>query len=737
MTSTNTYMVYRMMLNGYIVDKHYRSIPKEFTQQFYSMFNTTFIDEQIKKGAVIQDYSPKITDDECIKNIKELASIHSKQFPTFESYLMIFTNPDVDCVFSTLFYKVTNIHLIVPSMFSTTSTNTNHELLGLFHNHIKYQNLQVGFTTNIINSFIDNIITKLSEERMYDLKTYSFFDDLKLPLYNYQIDNINWMINREKEGFTYPMIFDKVLKFPDGRYLNYDRQKFLTDSEFLSTNVFNFKGGIIMDDVGIGKTVQMLSLVKHDPSVKTAILVPLHLEEHWKKQMDKHFETPFTNVTIIPFNKITSITSAYDRLIIDEIHEIFTHNLDAELFKLPKIKFRWGLSATPFPEGVKNITDILKYLMWDTSINSFYVKSYHLWPIWYNLLRSNTHESVRHQVNIDSITEKNHFINLLPMERNIYNTEKMHHSENLEKLRMICCNFHMIFDDIDPDNLVSKAHFINTTIEGYKKKFEFEQIKRDELIKNINELEEKIKQSHVMGIGNIHIFKELTESLAHYKHMLTRQLLKVESTKAQYEHISSCLEDSEECPICMDELPESFYVTKCKHFFCKSCFDLAIKTQPRCAVCKTLIGASDFKYINGADMFQTSSKISQIIKILNETSEKFIIYTQFNQIVLNLVDILNKLNIKTTILKNGIPEDFDDDTRVVVASSTTESSGIDLTYFNNMIIFEPYVHNYLYMKSYEKQIIGRINRIGQTKHCVVHRLISRDTIESDIYAEGL
>lgn len=725
------------MLNGYSVDKQFRSLPNEFTHQFYSMFDTKFIDKQIKENKVIQDYTPLITDDDCIKNIKELAKIHSSQFPTFESYLIIFTNQKVDCVFSVLFYKITNVHLIVPSMFSKSSEHMNHELLGLFHNHIKYQNMQVGFTSNIINSFIDNIIAKLSEERFYDLKTYSFFDDLKLPLYNYQIDNVNWMINREKDGFSFPMIFDKLLKFPDGRYLNYDKQKFLTDSEFMATNVFNFKGGIIMDDVGIGKTVQMLSLVKHDPSVKTAILVPTHLEEHWNKQMVKHFATPFTNVTIVPFDKIISIDSSYDRLIIDEIHEIFTLKLDTVLFMLPKIKFRWGLSATPFPEGVKNISDILKYLMWDTSINPFYIKSYHLLPIWYNLLRSNTHASVRDQVNIDSITEKNHFIHLLPMERNIYNTEKMHHSENLTKLRMICCNFHMIFDDIEPDNLVSKSHFINTTIETYKKNYEAEQSTRDLLIKNIKELEETLEQYKLKGTTFYPVFKELSDSLIHYKHKLTNQLLRVESTKAQYEHISSCLEDSEECPICMDELPESFYVTKCKHFFCKSCFDMCIKPQSKCAVCKTIIGANDFKYVNGADMFQTSSKISQIIKILNETDEKFIIYTQFPEIVHNLVEILNKLNIKTTVLKKGSLVDFSVDTRVVVASSTTESSGIDLTYFNNMIIFEPYVHNYLYMKSYEKQIIGRINRIGQTKHCNVHRLISTDTIESDIYAEGL
>ena len=60
------------------------------------------------------------------------------------------------------------------------------------------------------------------------------------------------------------------------------------------------------------------------------------------------------------------------------------------------------------------------------------------------------------------------------------------------------------------------------------------------------------------------------------------------------------------------------------------------------------------------------------------------------------------------------------------------SSGLDLTYYSNVIIFEPFV-NYIYSREKEKQIIGRIHRINQTKPVNVYRLIIKNTIEEEIY----
>ena len=42
-----------------------------------------------------------------------------------------------------------------------------------------------------------------------------------------------------------------------------------------------------------------------------------------------------------------------------------------------------------------------------------------------------------------------------------------------------------------------------------------------------------------------------------------------------------------ECPICLDTFKNPQILSKCKHKFCKSCLDQALKVHNRCPVCKT------------------------------------------------------------------------------------------------------------------------------------------------------
>lgn len=700
----------------------------EFKDDYYLPFNTSYVEDQIKKGNAMTNYSESSTDPPYIKHIKSILMSYSGKFETMKNCAINFKNETTKCVFTVMLVRVDDIHLITPSMFSLDSGYTNKSLLELFHNHIKFQNLQVSIVSNIINSIIDNIILEVADERLYNTKALTFKDDLKIKLFDYQIDNINWMIDRETEGYKFSLVFDKIIDLPDGRKFNYNQCKMISNEEHDKTNIMDFRGGIIMDEVGIGKTVQILSLIKNNPEMKTVILVPAHLVSHWHSQMEKHFKSEFNNVSIVSFDEMAVIDKSYERLIIDEIHEIFTQKKENQLFKLPCIKFRWGLSATPFPEGIKSLLNMLQYLIWDPSISFFSIKNYHLLPLWKNMFRCNTHKSIIKEVDIKKVTEINHFIGLLPIEKSIYDTEAMNGKTDNLTLRKICCNLHMIYNDGEVNETLSKKVFIETTIQYYKVKHEQSIAHEISLNKTLDEIKTQIKKVYLIPV----VSNELTQSLHHYENLVKEAQREVESKKSQYEHITSCLNDSEECPICMDTLPSPFMITKCKHFFCTPCITNSLKHVAKCPVCRTPTTLKECTLIADNVLFPTSSKISEILKIVNSSTNKFILYTQFPSIVHTLIEVLNSLNIPTTALGDADPKVFDK-YRVIVASSTNQSSGIDLTYFNNMIIFEPYIHDYRYMKAYEKQIIGRINRLGQTKSCNVFRIISNKTIESDIF----
>ena len=71
--------------------------------------------------------------------------------------------------------------------------------------------------------------------------------------------------------------------------------------------------------------------------------------------------------------------------------------------------------------------------------------------------------------------------------------------------------------------------------------------------------------------------------------------------------------------------------------------------------------------------------------------------------------------------------------QILILSSKNEACGLDLSFVSDIIIFEPILGNYV--KDIEKQIVGRIYRINQISECNVHRLMIKDTIEEQIYAD--
>ena len=147
------------------------------------------------------------------------------------------------------FYKINNSELLTPNFIKDPKYIS---LKTAIKRHIELENNILLKYDNYFNLEIENIINEVSKKKFYNLNNIENLENkLIYPLYDYQINNINWMIKMEKEPLFDYISSDKILYFPDGRIYNYDDDEFLINRELIK-----IKGGIIMDDVGIGKTLQ-------------------------------------------------------------------------------------------------------------------------------------------------------------------------------------------------------------------------------------------------------------------------------------------------------------------------------------------------------------------------------------------------------------------------------------------------------------------------------------------------
>uniref|UniRef100_A0A6C0FBP6 Helicase n=1 Tax=viral metagenome TaxID=1070528 RepID=A0A6C0FBP6_9ZZZZ len=185
-----------------------------------------------------------------------------------------------------------------------------------------------------------------------------------MELYNYQNDGVNWMLAHERNK--------KITIGDENIYIN---------------------GGILADEVGLGKTMMSIDLIKRNPKRNTLILVPKSLIMQWKREFEKvdveyNISVEVTNDYEFEFNKdvnkthviITSHSKLnaqhvqdfsdisyckhiWDRVIIDEAHVI--KNPKSKLHKVCcglRADIRWALTATPVMNKMEEFVYILKWI---------------------------------------------------------------------------------------------------------------------------------------------------------------------------------------------------------------------------------------------------------------------------------------------------------------------------------------------------------------------------------------
>ncbi|KZT56200.1 hypothetical protein CALCODRAFT_497639 [Calocera cornea HHB12733] len=249
--------------------------------------------------------------------------------------------------------------------------------------------------------------------------------------------------------------------------------------------------------------------------------------------------------------------------------------------------------------------------------------------------------------------------------------------------------------------------------------------------------------------------------------------------------LARAIEDSEECPICYDNLKEP-RILPCAHFFCLECISTIITRSPSalCPMDRGSITIGDLiepkplteDISMGVDLDSNTSappsvKTVQLIKLLKllPTGEKSLVFSQFTSYLEKIAtaledegipfvrfdgsmsakrrqEVLTEFSKACPVDDDSSETEYEDEvprkTRkgkgifgrqgpqeplVMLISLKAGALGLNLTIANNVFLMDPW-----WQESIESQAIDRVNRIGQKKNVTVYQLIADHTVESKV-----
>ncbi len=620
------------------------------------------------------------------------------------------------------FYKIKNPELL------TTNFIKKFELIFKYDYFMKNNILNMDFHSYRLSLFTQDI----EQKKFYNL-AYTSPDYCFTKLFNHQINNISCMLDIYNNPIEISITDNLIMKFDNGLIYDFVREQFIKEEDI---PICQINSGMILDEPGTGKTLQFI-LFLLEIKKRSLVLVPNDfIKKVWLDEFKKHilFDIFNTNIEIMSFSDLKTflqldkhILDNFEIIGIDEIHILYTKEL--ALFKqivTSNIKSRWGITGTPFVNE-QSLFNIIKFLSGKNFINERIANIPDLQHNIVKLFLKNVKINMKEDYVWPELIINNIFVTLDKVQRDLYDTEAKT-TFNKQNLRKIISEVQLMFNADIKTPAELKAYGIN----HYKKQYETENLKLDELntqLDNIIQNEDKFDQL------------EFINRQKHYKYLIEKQKEVVSRHKSGYEYfinsiqeITNILENKQSennCAICLNEHePPIKYLKTCGHYFCGMCIDHFVKMfeDIKCPICRQQTTSDNIITVQEISEINNSPKLHEIIKFVLNSDSKFIIFSQFN-VLDKFCNILNKRNIKSLTLGDYIKGE---DCKVLLLSSEKNAEGIDLKEFDNLIIFEPF-EDHMYCKEIEKQLIGRIHRVGRTKPVMVYRLITKDTIEEEIY----
>lgn len=498
--------------------------------------------------------------------------------------------------------------------------------------------------------------------------------------------------------------------------------------------------------------------------------------------------------TIMPLHKFH-----WNRIILDEAHEILNDSILIKHIYQFKSVFRWILSGTPFANGVQDLYKMLFFVAnkesessrripftllnidysYDT-LNNFGLKSKPFRDSLIKFFRRNLKIHVNSEIPQNVLKENTNLLAFTQYERNIYdsyiNGQSANNLLNDTFLLQLCCDPELYEDTRELiQNCKSLQEVQNIILKYNEDKLEENKKQLNNCKSQLNRLNTQINDLEAENNNmNLDQIRQLKQNAGVQKRNIERLKKLVDSYQRTYNYLSSTITEIESnitqnkqynCPICLEDIEhQNLGMTQCGHKFCWDCIEElflnnSVDNKIKCPSCCTLLKTSEIfklKLDNINSNIQTelegyiqevkSTKIGNIIYFLKnelQNSDKCIIFSQWDSLLQKVKSKIDQFGINsvncvgTVYQKRKAISQFtkDESTKLIFLSSQNSASGINLMCANKIIFIEPVYGSETYKTDIENQAIGRADRIGQNRPIDVYRFIIKDTIEEQILRE--
>jgi len=616
----------------------------------------------------------------------------------------------------------------------------------LFFNILQIHFFNIEYKKNNFNLLNDIKIKEYELSQWDELNFSKYFNNV---FYNFQKKNILWMLDNECNGKINIKDYNKnVYKLHNNLYVDMFYNRFLFDNEI---NNINFRGGILYDEPGLGKSLCSLAISELNKQVEfqsklkiksesTLIITSNDMFSHWKFLIKTFIKKERTIISIISKRDFDKYTY---QDIQNADYVIFSINLIISKVFLDKIREYQNTS-----NAYNEIEHALQTILIEKERNENILNENNIFPFivyWKRII-------------FDKVIERAYELKYSDIYKMLYSfksysrwiiEDNIKDVKSFKEIMCLLSNNHINFNEntfLLNDNLNT---FLRKNItSNIKSQLKIKDIKRYYNYIPFNYYEKRIDEYYPNYFNIVYNceFPELNliDKINNFNIIKQNEYFELLINDDYKTNLIKLFDDNNfECNICYDTyLKNDIRFYTCGHFNCFKCIDTLFKNSRniKCPNCRNHLDKNNIFKLEDSIDNKINSKISYLIELIPNLKNKIILLCYndkyFDYMKDKLNDITNVHSCKGSYFqKNFIMKRFDDSKDKSLLLCTYQSAetlqkikmdNIDIIYLsplnindifykqkflllNNILHYENTSHYYLYYEnSIEKKYIHQI-----------------------------
>lgn len=618
--------------------------------------------------------------------------------------------------------------------------------------------------------------------------------ELQCTLRRYQKQALHWMVQRElsrqSEVRQLHPLWDEY-EVPDLTF-------YLSSFSLAASLAFpqangSARGGILADEMGMGKTVECIGLMLANapPLIQTdgflqqqgtcratLVVCPMSLISQWRDEIQRfsdlkvalyygdtrskmdRAQLAHTDVLVTTYGTLTAEFRAnlkakakaqrilagttWWRIILDEAHIIRNRGTETAkaVFQL-KGERRWAVTGTPIQNRLSDVFALLHFLKEDPWADIG----------WFNTVILRPFE----KGDAVALNRLKAVLHPLMLRR----TKDMKGSDGAQILELpprIEETLRLQFSETERDFYEALYNRSQTKFEAFVKEGVVLN-KYVQILQLLGQLRQGCNHPFlVLGRGAKEAkdfeaeIARFVEKFASRSQLIEKKVMSTQFVEGLVEDLKKSGDARQECPICLS-IPEFPVLSECGHLFCRECIDPMFNERgfARCPICRTVFSQSGLSavprneplfQIDFKKEWQGSAKTNRLMAELRRMREadpktKCVIFSQWT-LMLDLVEIplgmdnFQFLRLDGTLSqkqREAILKEFEKKSSATILLISLKTGGVGLNLVTANIVF--FLDSW-WNPAVEDQAIQRVHRIGQTKTVFVYRFIVEGTVEEQI-----